>query len=47
MKNNCGGAMKRLSDFIALYRIYRHHFPPLNAARYAWLVAGELNHQKE
>lgn len=47
MKTNCGGAMKRLSDFIALYRIYRNHYHCLNAARYAWIVSGEISPKKD
>lgn len=39
--------MTRLRDFVALYRIYRHHYHCLNAARYAWVVSGEISTKKE
>ena len=31
--------MKRLKEFLRLYRIYRQTLPPLQALRYAWVVA--------
>lgn len=34
--------MKRLSDFIALYRMFRQCHSIRNAARYAWAVAKDL-----
>lgn len=33
--------MKRIKEAIALYRIYRQVNPPLQAARLAWLLAGD------
>lgn len=39
--------MRRLRDFVELYRIYRSHYHCLNAARYAWVVSGELIHKKD
>lgn len=39
--------MKRLRDFVELYRIYRHHYHCLNAARYAWIVSGEITKDKQ
>lgn len=39
--------MTRLREFAKLYRIYRHHYHCLNAARYAWVVSGELSKNKQ
>lgn len=39
--------MKRLRDFIDLYRIYRHHYHPFNAARYAWVVTTSNTQRKK
>lgn len=36
----------RIRDFNDLYRLYRHHHHCLNAARYAWIVSGELPKNK-
>ena len=33
--------MRRITEAIALYRIYRQVNPPLRAARLAWLLAGD------
>ena len=33
--------MKRITDFIQLYRIYRQCHSITNAARYAWAVSKE------
>ena len=38
--------MKRLREFAKLYRIYRHRYHCLNAARYAWVVATETRKTK-
>lgn len=32
--------MKRLKDFLRLYRSYRSFHSPLRAAQYAWIVSG-------
>lgn len=39
--------MRRLREFAKLYRIYRYHYHCLNAARYAWLVSGEITKDKQ
>lgn len=39
--------MKRLRDFVELYRIYRHHYPIHRAAIYAWAVSGEISPKKD
>lgn len=33
--------MKRITDFLALYRIFRQCHSIRNAARYAWAIAKE------
>ena len=32
-------AMKRVADFLSVYRLYRHHHPARYAARVAWGIA--------
>lgn len=31
--------LNRIRDFASLYRMYRRHYTPLRAARYAWAIA--------
>lgn len=33
--------MQRITDFLALYRIFRQYHPITQAARYAWAIAKE------
>lgn len=37
----------RLVEFARLYRLYRNHYPCLAAARYAWVVSGEISPKKD